>query len=239
MSMDQEWRRLQALYAAMSDDELLELARDKAGLTEVAQQVVEAEMGARQLVKPEDTEPQAEVEMPESVAAADDPSLVGLATFDIPSRTENAMWLLEEAGIPATMESAMQRMTAGGPLVKTNWLTVFVERSRKEDAVVLLRKHMGLFPVLRPEEVEDRGDADDEGDEGSLFTVGQFDVDADAEVAQKALKDADIWFKAGKETFEAEDDQPEVEVTRIEVRFEDMERASAVVEKAFGEEDPN
>ena len=47
ISMDEEWRRLHGLYAAMSDDELLKLARDKAGLTEVARQAVEAEMSSR------------------------------------------------------------------------------------------------------------------------------------------------------------------------------------------------
>ena len=37
MSADNEWQRLQQLYAGLSDDELLNLAASRGELTEVAQ----------------------------------------------------------------------------------------------------------------------------------------------------------------------------------------------------------
>ena len=57
MSNEQEWRRLQGLYAALSDGELLRLAADKDGLTEVAQQAIDAEMSNRGLEVPVEESP--------------------------------------------------------------------------------------------------------------------------------------------------------------------------------------
>jgi hypothetical protein len=238
MSVDEEWRRLQGLYAAMSDDELLELARDKAELTEVAQQAVEAEMGSRGLkLDEEEQEKSVEPIAYEFSTSEDDPSLIELMTFHIATDAETALHALDDHGIPVSMEPAMRRLNDDGPRIKTNWLTIFVERTRQRDAVKVLRERMGLFPVLAADEVEDADVVDDEDE--SLFTVGEFEVDADAEVARKALTDAGIWFKAGKETQEAQGGQAAFDGTVIEVRLEDLERALGVVEEAFGEEDPN
>jgi len=226
--MDQEWQRLQGLYAAMSDDELLELARKKAELTEVAQQVVDTEMSSRGLtVSAEDTAPVEQ--MPELEQSDDDPSLVELMTFQIPADAERALHELDDHGIPLRMKQAMRRFTADGPLIKTNWLTIYVETERKEEAVAVLRQRMGLFPVLTAEEA--RGQDDDEGGDDLLAIVGTFDVDEDAEIARRALTDAGIWFNAWKEA----EDGAEFAVTTIEVRAEDGERALEVVEAAFAE----
>ena len=233
MSMDEEWRRLQGLYAAMSDDELLELARGKAGLTEVAQRAVEAEMGSRGLQPSGNPEATADVvfETPELDTAEDDPSLVGLKTFQIAMEAQMAARLLDDHGIPVRMEQAVRRFTKDGPKIKTNWLTVFVEQTRQDEAVEVLRAGMGLFPVLPPEEVVEADHADDGEDEAeSLAIVGNFEEAADVAVARKALADAAIWFEV--------DDGDEEEGTMIRTRLEDLERALEVVEEAFGEEDP-
>jgi hypothetical protein len=232
--IDEEWRRLQALYAAMSDDELLRLAGDKSGLTEVAQQSVEAEMSSRGLKLDEETEAEADAvfETPELDAAEDDPSLVGLKTFQIASEAEMAARLLDDHGIPVRMEQAVRRFTKDGPKIKTNWLTVFVEQTRQEEAIGVLRAGMGLFPVLQPEEVKKHDDADDgESEEEPLAIVGNFGEAADIAVARKALTDAGIWFEV--------DEGDEEEGTMIRTRLEDLERALEVVEEAFDEEKPN
>jgi hypothetical protein len=232
--MDQEWRRLQALYAAMSDNELLNLARDKAGLTEVAQQAVEAEMSSRGLKLDEETEAAADVvfETPELDAVEDDPSLVGLKTFQIAAEAELAARLLDDRGIPVRLEQAVRRFTKDGPKIKTNWLTVFVEQTRQEEAIEVLRAGMGLFPVLQPEDVREHAAADDgESDEEPLAIVGNFGEAADIAVARKALTDAGIWFEV--------DEGDEEEGTMIRTRLEDLERALEVVEEAFDEENPN
>ena len=220
MAMDDEWLRLQGLYAAMSDDELVRLAGKKAGLTEVAQQAVETEMNARGLTIASEESAAA---MPEPSGAQDDPALVELTTFQIAMDAETALRELDECGVPVRMEPAMRRLVEGGPLVKTNWLTIYVERTRQQEAVEVLRKKMGLFPVLDADEMDDSADEDGED---SLAIVGSFEA-ADAEVALKALTDAGIWFEAERDD--------ESGGTMIMGRPEDLERALEAVEEAFEE----
>jgi hypothetical protein len=228
---NEEWRRLQGLYAAMSDDELLELARKKAELTEVAQRAVDSEMSSRRLVVPVE-ENEAEQDVPELPSAKDNPSLVELTTFQIPADAERALRELDERGIPLQMEQAMRRFTEDGPLIRTNWLTIFVEAERRREAVAVLRERMGLFPLAEQE--TNRG-ADVEGDEDSLLTVGEFVAYDDVELVRKALTDAGIKFEATKESVEEymEPGQAAVDVTTVQVRVEDLERALEVVEAAF------
>jgi hypothetical protein len=224
MSMEQEWQRLQDLYAAMSDGELLRLAESKAGLTEVAQQAIDAEMSRRGLEVPVE-EPKAVEAEAEDMEVPADPSVIELITFNVPMDAETAMRLLDEHDVPAHMEHAVRQVNEDGPKVKMNWLSIFVERTRKEDAMAVLRKGMGLFPVLAPEEMDGE---DEEGDEEEILSiVGDFELAADAEIAKKALTDAGIWFQA--------DMEPGVEGVMIEVRFSDFERAMEVVETAFDE----
>ncbi|HEY5328945.1 MAG TPA: hypothetical protein VIJ79_03595 [Acidobacteriaceae bacterium] len=231
MSNDQEQRRLQGLYAAMSDGELLRLAEGKAGLTAVAQQAIDAEMGARGLEMPLEETVEA-VSAPEESDSLADPSLIELITFQVPVDAETAMRLLAEHDVPAHMEHAVRQVNEEGPKVKMNWLSLFVERARKEDAIVVLRKGMGLFPVMSADEIVDSEDGADD-DENALLMVGNFQDAADAELAEKALTDAGIWFNAVKDT----DETAEWEGTTIEVKMEDLERALEVVEEAFGAEE--
>jgi hypothetical protein len=161
---------------------------------------------------------------PDESDAGDDPLVIELITFQVPADADRAMRLLAEHDVPAQMEHAVRQVNEDGPKVKMNWLSVFVERSRKEDAMSVLRKGMGLFPVLAPEEMDS---PDEEGDEEILSIVGDFELAADAEIAKKALTEAGIWFQA--------DTEPGVEGTLIEVRYADYERAMEVVETAFDE----
>jgi hypothetical protein len=225
MSNDQEWWRLQELYAALGDGELLRLAGAKDGLTAVAQQAMDAEMKSRGLELPVEEHDGVSDAAAELSGAEGDPSLVELMTFQIAMDAETALHALDDADIPVRMEPAMRRLVEGGPVIKTNWLTIFVERTRKDDAVKVLRARMGLFPVLAADEVDDSEGPDD--GEDSLAVVGSFQEAVDAEVAQKALTDAGIWFKADGDD----------EGTMVEVRPEDLERALEAVEEAFSEAD--
>ena len=67
----------------------------------------------------------------------------------------------------------MRRLTEDGPRIKTNWLTIFVERTREEEAKGVLRKAMGLFPVLAPNEFEDS-----DGEEGDSSQFCHHNIDA-------------------------------------------------------------
>ena len=133
-----------------------------------------------------------------------------------------------------------------------NWLSIFVPRTRQEDAMSVLRKNMGLFPMLSEDEIEDADGVtrqrtralqelsadeideaygDVEGDEEALYMVGNFEEAADVEIARKALTDAGIWFDAVK------DETVEWLGTNIMVKRDDLERALEVVETAFEEAD--
>ena len=93
MNNEQEWRRLQDLYAALSDGELLNLAAGKSELTEIAQQAIDAEMDKRGLEVPVEETVEA-VSTPDESDAPLDPSLVELITFQVPMDADTAMRLL-------------------------------------------------------------------------------------------------------------------------------------------------
>ena len=247
--MDQEWQRLQQIYAGLSDGELLNLAASKGELTVVAQQALEAEMSSRGLALPVDEDEgltgsrgagefprKAELLTPDCEDdlsdAEKDPSLVALTTFHIATDAEKALRELDEYGIPVVMEPALRRIGEDGPRIKTNWLTIFVERTRQHEAKDVLRKSMGLFPVLAADEVDDP--EDEEVSEDELQQVGTFDVAADAEIAQKALTDGGIWFAARTEDL-LSDDGSDWKATVLEVRPRDFDRALTVMETALSE----
>lgn len=229
-------QRLQHTYAAMEDDELLDLVRAKSELTEGALKAAEAEMNIRGLSMPEDELPaQSGESEPQLHSAEDDVALVELMTFQIATDAKIALDALDDQGIAVRMEPAMRRLTEDGPKIKTNWLTIFVERSRHEDAVRVLRERMGLFPLLAVQGAEhDQGDVGDEDE--ALFPVGEFELLADAEIAQTALANAGIWFKVDMGT----EDDPSHEAAAwdgasILVRLDDLETALQIVEAAFQE----
>jgi hypothetical protein len=232
MSNHQEWLRLQQLYAGLSDGELLNLAAQKGELTTVAQEAIDAEMTTRGLV-PSSVADEGVAATPsttpldEATTSADDPLLVELTTFAVPMDAEKAMRLLDEHDVPAHMEHAMRQVNEDGPKVKMNWLSIFVERGRKQDAMRVLREGMGLFPVMEADELADADDGD-EADGETLSILGDFELAEDVETVKKALTDAGIWFQS-----QSEDG---VDGTLIEVRPEDLDRGLEVVEEAFGEE---
>lgn len=172
MSMDRDFERLRALYGGMGDGELMGLAAKKSELTELAQGAVDAEMKARGLEL-------AVEDLPE-VSAGEVEGEAGeweeLMLFQVPSDAETAFRSLEASEIPAKLEYAMRQLVEDGPVVKTNWLSVFIAAGRREEAVRVLRREMGLFPEA---EVDHREGEEEE----ALLTVGSFDVEADAEVA--------------------------------------------------------
>jgi hypothetical protein len=230
MSNHQEWLRLQQLYAGLSDGELLNLAAQKGELTTVAQEAIDAEMTTRGLVPSsfvdEGVAATPSTPLEEATTSADDPLLIELTTFAVPMDAEKAMRLLDEHDVPAHMEHAMRQVNEDGPKVKMNWLSIFVERERKPDAMRVLREGMGLFPVMEEGELPEGDDGEADGE--TLSILGDFELADDVETVKKALTDAGIWFQT-----EQEDG---VDGTMIEVRHEDFERGLEVVEKAFGEE---
>jgi len=231
MSNEQEWQRLQGLYGGMSDGELLGLAEGKDGLTEVAQQVIDAEMSKRGLEVPVEEEALPDDATPDLPVADDDSSLVTLFVSQLAIDANRAATCLEEAGIPFELRPQKYRQTKDGPLIPNGYLEIVVEVDRKKEAVQTLRERMGLFPLA---EVDERDDETDAFGEEEFYQVGNFELEEDAEVASKALRDAGIWFKA--ERIVVDPMEPSMECTFMEVRFEDMERALEVVEEAFGTE---
>lgn len=233
MSNDQEWQRLQALYAAMSDGELLRLAEGKAGLTEVAQQAIDAEMSARGLEASMEDEPLPDAQPPVLPTVEDDPSLVTLFTTQSAVEANKAATYLEEAEIPFELRPHRFRETEDGPWILSGYLEVVVKADRKQDAVRVLREKMGLFPLAEVQEGDHETEASEEEE---LYQVGNFELEEDAEIAAKALRDAGIWFQSERIAVDptGRTEDPSVECTFMEVRFADMERALEVVEEAFG-----
>jgi hypothetical protein len=231
MSNEQEWQRLQGLYAAMTDGELLGLAADKDGLTEVAQQAIDTEMSRRGLEVPVEEESLPDAATPGLPAAEDDPSLIALLRTQSAIEANQAASCLEAAEIPFELRPERYRETEDSPWRYSGLLEIVVKEDRKQDGVETLRKGMGLFPLAEVDENDD-GEADASVEEEEpLGMVGNFEDKADVEIAQKALTEAGIWFNAVNEIDEGADSG----VTTIEVKMEDVERALEVVEAAFDE----
>jgi hypothetical protein len=96
-----EWRRLTELYRQMSDGELLNLARQKSELTDVAQQCLGSEMSVRGLkLHPEKSETPPEPPRPLDPAYDEDRELVELCeVWSLPDALQLQI-LLDRAGIP-------------------------------------------------------------------------------------------------------------------------------------------
>jgi hypothetical protein len=232
MSNEQEWRRLQGLYAAMSDGELLHLAGEKVELTAVAQQAIDAEMSKRGLEMPVEEEPLPDAATPDLPAAEGDPSLVTLLVSQSAVEANKAATCLEEAEIAFELRPQRYRDTDDGPWKTSGLLEIVVESERKQDAVRTLREKMGLFPLA---EVNERDGDTEASEDEEFYQVGSFDLEEDGEVASKALRDAGIWFKSERIAVDStgRDEGPLTDCTFIDVRFEDLERAVEVVGAAF------
>lgn len=211
--------RLRELYRALGDEELLRLAGSRDGLVEAAQQAVDAELEERGLVFPVTVD-----EEPEAIAvedSAEDDDWQELRTFGVAADAELAYRKLGEHEVPARMGYAERQLEENGPVVRTNWIALFVPSARKEEAMRVLQREMNLFPVA------EQGTADDAAseDEDALFPVGTFDDPADAELARKALAEAGIWFHLAEDGL------------TVEVKPEDVDAALAAVEGGFAQAD--
>lgn len=100
-----EWRRLSEHYRSVSDEELRELARDFAELTEAAQQALRAEMSSRRLGSPE-------------MSSSNEGSAARVPAESAVTRNE-----------PHNEESG-----ADGPLIDYTWKTLLCECDTDEQA---------------------------------------------------------------------------------------------------------
>jgi hypothetical protein len=102
-----EWLRLSAHYRAMTDGELISIARQSSKLTEIAQQVLASEVSQRRLlIPPEEEEPPPPPPRPEpspDSPYAEDRELVQICSVWSVSDALKLQWLLDRAGIPFFM----------------------------------------------------------------------------------------------------------------------------------------
>src|SRR5690349_12754289 len=100
-----EWLRLSAHYRAMTDGELIAIARQSSKLTEIAQQVLASEVSHRQLLIPPEQDPQPPPPPKPSPDSpyAEDRELIEICTVWSISDALQLQWLLDRAGIPFFM----------------------------------------------------------------------------------------------------------------------------------------
>lgn len=227
--------RLEALYRAMADDELVELASRPEDLTATASGVLAAEMQRRGLAAADISGdvagdvngapiglPEAGDLMPENLGALG-PEME-LITFYDALAVGRACEFLEEAGIPFHLTDVSGpkdglRSFDGGPPVA---LRVTVAMNELQRAQSVLRKEMGLFPV---ENVES---PDEPLDDGTRVSLGYFVSRGEAEEIAGVLTRAGIWNHVLEDMDERE------HPFSVEVREMDLFAAGDVVEKALG-----
>jgi DNA-directed RNA polymerase subunit M/transcription elongation factor TFIIS len=103
-----EWRRLAEYYRQLTDDELVDLARDASALTDVAQQALQQEVSNRRLKIPaEETAPQPDPLLGGSQDAedpyAEDREFTEIATVWSRRDAQELQRLLDFAGVPFYM----------------------------------------------------------------------------------------------------------------------------------------
>ena len=247
----QGWERLRALYAQMSDGELLGMAENPDELTDMAQQALRGEMASRGLK----TEHESGGErrwaadsfvdgasrsggssavagvmggtpvMDEPQGSDEHPGESYLIVFHDAIQAGQACEALEAAEIWFRLEDISAPAADGmyaGPVVA---LRVSVRTGDHDRAVGELRKKMGLFPL--PEVTEPDALVDD----GTVMPVGFFGRREDASAVAAALQQAGIWQRISENpdgNVENED------AWLLEVKEMDLARAGDVVEKALG-----
>jgi DNA-directed RNA polymerase subunit M/transcription elongation factor TFIIS len=105
MDVTQEWRRLQELYAEMSEDELEMVAQDAYDLTDVAKQALQAEVSRRHLdIKLQLHSPASVEAEPQGYPPGFNPAdldLIGFSHVDTMDRARQVKECLDAAGIPS------------------------------------------------------------------------------------------------------------------------------------------
>lgn len=234
----EQTHRLEGLYRAMGDEELVELASRPEDLTQTASQVLAAEMRRRGMEaaeasraeQPEDFGetvglPAAGDLMPENLGATGPE--IELITFHDALTAGRACELLEEAGIPFHLtdvsgpKDGLRSFDAGPPVALR--VTVAMEEVQRGQAV--LRRKMGLFPL------ENIAVPDEPVDDGTRASVGYSKTRGEAEEIAGVLTRAGIWNEV-REGPEAEEHP-----FSVEVREMDLFAAGDVVEKALGVEE--
>ena len=131
MNHTDQYRKLEELYAEMSDRRLEEMAEQIDNLTDMAKEVLEAEISRRGLGK---GTPEAPVEGP--VPSGDE--LVGVWGVKDDIEAESVMSVLESAGIPAVLGVEQYELVDGG---FEDQLVVKVVRESRLRAMELLHQH--------------------------------------------------------------------------------------------------
>jgi DNA-directed RNA polymerase subunit M/transcription elongation factor TFIIS len=103
-----EWRRLVEHYRQLTDDELVDLARQPSALTDIAQQALQQEVANRRLKIPPEEPPRGPEPSPDVPEGADDPyaadrELIQIATVWSLRDALKLERLLDSAGIPFYM----------------------------------------------------------------------------------------------------------------------------------------
>ena len=104
---------MQQVYARMSDDELQVVAGEAYDLTDVAKEVLQAEISSRgadiqlRLEPPSDNEPEPEPEVEEDLESLDPAELDLVKVLDLHDEEEarTAKWVLDNSGIPSFIGS--------------------------------------------------------------------------------------------------------------------------------------
>lgn len=142
MNHTDQYRKLEELYAEMSDSRLQEMAGQIDDLTEIAQEVLRAEISRRRLDK-------AATEIPINRPVAPGDELVGVWWAKDNGEAESVVDVLVSAGIPAILAEDKFELVGGGfeeqPVVRV------VPESRLR-ALELLRQYFP--PAPEPEEDE-------------------------------------------------------------------------------------
>jgi hypothetical protein len=221
MSLDRQMDTLTALYAEKSDGELLELAGKRDGLTEMAQQALADVMRQRGLSS-RGAVADAEVrEVGEDVVAEGE---VLAYLFHDAFEAREAMRCMTEAGIGHRMLD-WHVVEPEMPVSQTGVdLGLVVQRAEARQTLVVLKEKLGLFPPA------EEGD----GHAGEGLTVLSMFERGEGLVAAQALGMAGVTY-LWRDGRDAAAHLPDEETVAIEVRPEDVGRATELVESALAE----
>lgn len=193
--MDVERERLRTLYKGYTDEQLIEISRDEANLTDAAQTALTEELTARGLeygpaseeiesgfgagipgifpssaaVMEKALEPGGEVE-------GDSIELVSLFDGHELSRACEA---LEAGGVPPEIRQREGNALTGSP----SWYEIWVATADLEQAQGILREKMGYFPLAEMDGPDIEGD-----DDGTMVPVGSMETRGEADEAVKLLE---------------------------------------------------